>query len=231
MSSEFSGTNTPSTQHSALSTHPLRLGLLGGTFNPIHRCHLAIAAHARDRLSLDRILFIPTGDPPHKSAQSLAPSKHRYEMVRLAVGEDPTFAVSDIEVRRTTKSYSIDTVRALQRESAPDTSIFFILGLDAFLELPTWKEAVTLLKTCYFVVVSRPGVSFTRLADLPLVPSVPQPALATLDEQQQGRLDLAIPDGKGLVLLRLPPCEVSASDIRARCRKGLGLANLLPTPV
>lgn len=89
----------------------MRLGLFGGTFNPIHICHLAIAAQTRDRMGLDRVLFIPTGDPPHKPPGVLAPAEHRCEMVRLAIAGEPSFALTDIEVRRPTKSYSIDTVR------------------------------------------------------------------------------------------------------------------------
>ncbi len=97
----------------------MRVGLLGGTFNPVHRCHLTIAGQARDAMQLDRILFIPTGDPPHKDHCALAPAAHRVAMVRLAVEEHPSFAVSDIELRRTGKSYSIDTVRTCRNSTGP----------------------------------------------------------------------------------------------------------------
>ncbi|MBX3345648.1 MAG: nicotinate (nicotinamide) nucleotide adenylyltransferase, partial [Nitrospira sp.] len=119
----------------------MRLGLLGGSFNPVHRCHLSIAQSARQLLALDRVLFIPTGDPPHKQSGTLAEARHRYRMVELAIRGIPEFALTDIEIRRTGKSYSIDTVRAIQQEYGPDTSLFFIIGLDAFLDLPSWKEA------------------------------------------------------------------------------------------
>ncbi len=209
----------------------MKIGLLGGTFNPIHRCHLAIAAQTRDRLSLDRVVFIPSGDPPHKPLESLAPATHRFEMVRRAIESDPSFAISDVEVRQATKSYSIDTLRTLQEEYGPAAELFFIIGLDAFLELPSWRQAPDLLRSCHFVVVSRPGAEFLSLCDLPLLPAIERASLVALDARQQNRLDIPIPNGLGLTLLRLPPCEVSASEIRYRLKNRLGLSDLLPAPV
>jgi nicotinate-nucleotide adenylyltransferase len=101
----------------------MRLGLLGGSFNPIHNCHLTIAHHVHNRLQLSRILFIPTGDPPHKGDSSLAPANIRYEMVCLAIADSPLFMVSDIETQRKGKSYSIDTVRALDHHYGPTTDL------------------------------------------------------------------------------------------------------------
>jgi nicotinate-nucleotide adenylyltransferase len=106
----------------------MRIGLLGGTFNPIHNCHLSIAAQIRDRLNLERVLFIPSSDPPHKPSTSLAPAAHRHEMVRLAIASEPSFALSDVELKRANKSYSIDTVRTLRIEFGPSAELFFILG-------------------------------------------------------------------------------------------------------
>lgn len=209
----------------------VRIGLFGGTFNPVHRCHLEIARQARTRLKLDRVLFIPSGDPPHKAAGSLAPAPHRVEMVRLAIAHDPTFAVSEVESSRLTKSYSIDTVRALRAEFGPETELFFILGLDAFLEFPSWRKPKELLSLCHFVVVSRPGVSFVSLASLPFLPSLDRTALASLDAGKQDRYDLPLSANTGLTLLPLPPCDASASDIRRRIRNRLSLSNLLPAPV
>ena len=209
----------------------MRLGLFGGSFNPIHRCHLSIARSARQLLQLDRVLFIPTGDPPHKQPGTLATASHRHRMVQLAIEDTPEFALTDLEIRRSGKSYSIDTVRAIQQEYGPDTVLFFIIGLDAFLDLPSWKEADTLLKSCHFVVISRPSTSFQAMAAIPLFRDVPQTTLTALDEVRQERADVAITNGQALTFLRLPPCDVSASEIRARLRSGASLANLLPTPV
>lgn len=210
----------------------MHIGLFGGTFNPIHNCHLTIARQLRDRLSFDQILFIPTGDPPHKPADDLAPAMHRLEMVRLAIAGEPVFAVSDIEVRRPTKSYSIDTVRLLRAQYGADTELSFIVGLDAFLEFPTWRHAQDLLTLCHFVVVPRPGTAFASLADRPGLPPVPRESLDALDGRTLDRVDVPMPGGTRIMtLLRLPPCDISASDIRRRIRSGMSVASLLPAPV
>ncbi len=223
--------SNPGLQHSALNTQhspPQRLGLFGGSFNPIHNCHLTIAHHVHERMQLSQVLFIPTGDPPHKRNSSLAPANVRFEMVRLAIADSPLFIVSDIEIQRKGKSYSIDTVRALQHHYGPSTELFFIIGLDAFLDFPTWREPHELLKICQFVVVLRPERSFQALAEMPLLPSLNPLALAQLDTGAQDRLDIVVPSCPGITCLALPPCPTSASEIRRRVRSGLPLANILP---
>ncbi len=211
--------------------HPRRLGLFGGSFNPIHNGHLAIARQAHKMLALDRTLFIPTGDPPHKRDGALAPAQHRYAMVRLAITGMSDFELSDIEILRQGKSYSIDTVRELQRQYGPTTSLFFLIGLDAFLDLPNWREPDALLATCSFVVISRPGQSFKTLATLPFLQNVSVEKLASLDAGTVNRLDLPLPSGQTIICLPLPPSPISASDIRHRIQRGAMLANLLPPPV
>ncbi len=213
-------------QHSVL-----KLGLLGGSFNPIHHGHLTIAHHVYECLQLSRVLFIPTGDPPHKPDDSLAPATHRFEMVRLAIADTPEFDVSDIELRRTGKSYSIDTVHALQHLHDPSAELFFIIGLDAFLDFPTWKAPQELLRICHFVVVPRPGQSFQTLTAMSLLPRLDPNELTGLDTGVLDRLDIAIPSAPGVTCLALPPCPTSASEIRRRVRNGLPLANMLPSPV
>ena len=209
----------------------MRLGLLGGSFNPIHNCHLTIAAQTRDALNLDRVLFIPTGDPPHKDLGSLAPARDREAMVRLAIAGEPSFGVSDIELRRLGKSYSIDTIRALQAEMGPASELFFVIGLDAFLDLPSWKEADTLLRTCRFVVVSRPHVLFRQLATMALFPPANHEELSALDRGATPCLSIPVPGGEMLTLLRLPPCHISASEIRQRIRERRNVADVLPLSV
>lgn len=206
----------------------MKLGLLGGSFNPIHRCHLSIARSAQQLLQLDRILFIPTGDPPHKQSGTLAAARHRRRMVELAIQDSPGFALTDIEIRRPGKSYSIDTVRAIQQEYGPGNPIFFIIGLDAFLDLPSWKDATTLLGSCHFVVISRPSVNFRTLASIPLFHAIPWDTMIALDAARQERADVDLANGRTLTCLRLPPCDVSASEIRRRIQEGGSLANLLP---
>lgn len=209
----------------------MKIGLFGGTFNPIHRCHLVIAAEARDRLRLDRIVFIPSGHPPHKPSAPLAEARHRLEMVRLAIAGEASFEVSDVELRRPTPSYSIDTVRTLLGEYGPNTGLFFIIGLDAFLEFPGWRQASELLRACHFVVVPRPGAAFLSLSAMPLLPELAPAQLQALDARRRDRVDIPVPGGSGLTLLGLPPCDASASDIRNRLRKRGSLSNLLPASV
>src|SRR5436853_3899812 len=205
----------------------MRLGLLGGSFNPVHNGHLTIARQTREALRLDQILFIPTSDPPHKPNDSLAPAKDRHEMVRLAITSDPSLAISDVEIRRPGKSYSIDTIRLLRQEYGAQTQLYSLIGLDAFLDFPSWREPLTLLELCPFVVLSRPGLSFQSLSTVAMLPPIPYPSLADLDA---GRIScLEAPLGKQrLICLNLPPCVISASDIRSRVRQGLPVANLLP---
>jgi nicotinate-nucleotide adenylyltransferase len=225
---------TTSNPHPALLTPhplPLKLGLLGGSFNPIHNGHLTIARLVREQLRLDQVLFIPTGDPPHKRDGSLAPAKDRYEMVRLALVGTPSFQLSDIEIRRSGKSYSIDTIRELQRQFGSSTELYFLIGLDAFLDFPNWKEPMELLRACRFVVVPRPGQSFRSLADMPLLPALDARALDRLDAGVLPQLDIAMPACKGITCLPIPPCSISASDIRQRIRQKTTQANMLPPPV
>lgn len=228
MSDPDSTTSAPRTQH---STPHIRLGIFGGSFNPIHNGHLAVARQAHEILKLDRTIFIPTGDPPHKQNGALAPAQHRYEMVRLAITGTPTFDLSDIEITRQGKSYSIDTVRELQRQYGPATDLFFLIGLDAFLDLPSWREPDALLAACSFVVISRPGQAFKALATLPFLRDITPEKLASLDTGALDRLDLPLSSGQAIICLPLPPSPISASDIRQRIQRGAMLANLLPPSV
>ncbi len=142
-----------------------KLGILGGTFNPIHYGHLAAAEEVRDRLKLDRILFIPSYLPPHKLEENVPSAVQRMEMVRLATEGNPSFEPSDIEIKRGGRSYTIDTIEAL-RQAYPGTELYFITGLDSFLEIQTWHEWERLLTLCCFVVLSRPGYHFIDLAKI-----------------------------------------------------------------
>ena len=205
----------------------MQVGLFGGTFNPIHNGHLAIARQAREALGLDQVLFIPTRDPPHKTQFDLAPAKDRYELVRLAITSDPTLAISDVELRRAGKSYSIDTVRVLQQEYGPQSRLFFLIGLDAFLDFSSWREPDTLLKLCTFVVISRPGTAFRSLAAMPLLAHIPKNSLVDLDVGRTSRLEVPI-GAQQLICLRFPPSEISASEIRTKIKLGLPLPNQLP---
>lgn len=209
----------------------MRIGLFGGTFNPIHRCHLQIAAQTKERAALDQVLFIPSNEPPHKTSTDLAPASHRYAMIELAIEGQAAFRVSDVELRRPSKSYSIDTVLALQDAFGPSTDLVFLLGLDSFVDFPSWKRAGDLLGLCDFVVVSRPRAAFAALAEMPLLPPLDPRALAALDAGRADRLEVKLDARTTLTLLSLPPCSVSASDIRRRIRSHEGVSGLLPPAV
>lgn len=207
------------------------IGLLGGSFNPIHNGHLHIANYVYNTLALDRVIFIPTGDPPHKSAASLAPAHHRLAMVKLATEPHKSFVVDDREARSSTVSYSIDTVSQLKKEFPRGTELGFIIGLDAFLDLQSWKQATHLLDICHVIVCSRPGVSFTQLQSMPLLPPIPQPSLYNLNKKNISRLDISLPWGSSVTLLSIPPCEVSASHIRQQVALKRPIGHWLPPTV
>ncbi len=205
-----------------------RIGILGGTFNPIHLGHLAAAEEISDRLMLDQVIFITSFLPPHKQEEEMPSAGQRHEMVRLAIAGNPRFTLSDTEIRRGGRSYTIDTIDELRRNHE-DAELYFITGLDSFLEIRTWKEWQRLLKLCTFVVLSREGARFRELAGLGLV-NVSDEDLRALDERT--KKDLCIRTGDvSLVLATIPCYEISSTDIRDRVRKGRSIKYLLPGPV
>jgi nicotinate-nucleotide adenylyltransferase len=133
-----------------------RIGILGGTFNPIHLGHLALAEQAREILHLDKIIFVPTNLPPHKRRKRLSSAEERLQMVSLAVKSHPCFSVSNAEIRRGGVSYSVDTAREL-RHRFPQNQLYFIVGADFLKEFSTWKDLPELKRICKFVVAQRPG--------------------------------------------------------------------------
>lgn len=134
-----------------------RIGLLGGVFNPIHNGHLFLASQAREKFSLERVIFIPSAYPPHKEDCSLVDATHRYIMATLATLDNDDFVVSDIEIHRGGRSYTIDTLKEIKKIYGPETTIYFITGYDAISELNTWKEVEKLLELCVFIFATRPG--------------------------------------------------------------------------
>lgn len=203
-----------------------RIGILGGTFNPIHTGHLAAAEEVRDRLRLDQVLFVPAYLPPHKDEQLLTAAQ-RLEMVRLAVAGNGRFRASDIEVRRGGRSFTIDTIAELQA-SHPGAELFFITGLDSFLEIMTWKDWERLLSLCVFVVISREGSRFADLTRLPFLAGRER----DLAEMDAGTEEAEL-SAKGVraFLVRIPAYEISSTDIRRRVRQGRSIKYLLPEPV
>ncbi|HIE65727.1 MAG: nicotinate-nucleotide adenylyltransferase [Nitrospira sp.] len=208
----------------------MRIGLLSGTFNPIHNGHLQIAGEVFQRLRLDTVLFIPSGIPPHKSGQKIPPAKYRMEMASLALSGNPRFELCKLEVDRPGKSYSIDTVRALKK-LYPKDRLFFILGMDAFLDIASWRDADHLLGLCDFVLISRPGSPFSQLPDIAALRSVDLKPFSQLDKGDRRSYTFPVSEGSALHFLQVRPSPISASEIRRRFAARQETKNLLPEQV
>jgi nicotinate-nucleotide adenylyltransferase len=206
----------------------LKLGILGGTFNPIHYGHLAAAEEVRERLKLDRILFIPSHLPPHKQEADIPSAVQRFEMVRLATMGNPHFETSDIELNRQGKSFTVDTIETL-RTTYPHAELNFITGLDTFLEIETWNRWDRLLSLCSFVVLSRPGYHFIDLVKIGFMKQAEQ----EMNKLDQGELRQAVVrSGAYTVCLEMIPLyDISSTDIRRRIKEGGSIKYLLPEPV
>ena len=206
----------------------LKLGILGGTFNPIHYGHLAAAEEVRERLKLDKILFIPSYLPPHKQEEDIPSAAQRFEMVRLATAGNPNFETSDIEIRRQGKSYTIDTIETL-RSTYPNAKLNFITGIDTFLEIQTWKDWERLFTLCSFVVLSRPGYRFTDLVKIAFLKQSEQ----ELDKLDRGDLaQLVVRSGALTVSLEMIALyDISSTDIRRKVKEGRSIKYHLPEAV
>lgn len=188
-----------------------RLGVYGGTFDPPHLGHLVAAESVCDSLGLDRVVFVPSGTPPHKSASEVTDAEHRYAMTVLATQGNPRFFASRIEVDRSEPSYTVETLRLLRQEYGASTELFFIIGADALLGLNTWREPHEVLRLCKMVAMTRPGYS---LEDLPK-------RLGALFDTHAERI----------LFTEVPAFDVSASRIRERRRTGESIRYLVPDAV
>ena len=186
----------------------MRIGVLGGTFDPIHLGHLIIVEEARDRLDLEEVCFVPARDPWMKAGQPLTSGHDRLSMARLAVEDNPFFRVSTVELERPGPSYTIDTLRELQKDYGPEAQLFFILGSDAFARFDEWKDPEGILGLATLVVVDRPGATAS------------EEAIA----QQVGNAG-SVERVRGVHL------EISAKDIRRRVAEGASIRYLVPEPV
>ena len=190
-----------------------RLGVLGGTFDPVHVGHLALATYARDAIGLERVLFVPAGIPPHKTDRPVTPAHHRLAMVELAVADEPTFEVSRVEIDRPGPSYAADTMTILadeERASGRGRELYFILSSEAVAGLPRWHQPDRLLELCRLAVVPRRGVGM--------------PQRAWIEEHFAGREDR-------FLALAGPDLPVSASQIRRIAAAGGSLEGLVPPVV
>ena len=198
----------------------MRIGLFGGTFNPVHVAHLRAAEEAREGCALDRVDFVLSAVPPHKATAAIAATAHRQRMLELAIADQPAFAVDTSEVERPGRSYSIDTIIAAQARAA-DARFTFILGSDAFAEIESWKRYEEVFARCDVCVLSRPGVVIER----------PPIAMKNAFCYDSDRRVYAHASGTTLAFLPITPLMISASDIRERCAAGRSIRYLVPRDV
>ncbi len=203
----------------------MKIGLFGGTFDPIHWGHLRSAEEVREAFSLDRLLFIPASKPPHKKRQPATSPRDRLEMVRLAIARNPGFAVSSVELSRPGKSYSIDTIRHFAQTQSSKNLLYFILGLDAFREIGSWKDFQYIFSFCHLIVTSRPGCEDSMsLSRMPV-------AVRRLFCYDRGKNVYRHKSGTCLFFLKLTAIAISASEIRDRLREGRSIRYLVPLEV
>jgi len=203
----------------------MKIGLFGGTFDPIHWGHLRNAEEVREAFFLDRLLFIPAGKPPHKKRPAATSARDRLEMVRLAIARNRGFALSAVELSRPGKSYSIHTVRDFARTKGTKDSLYFILGFDAFLDIGSWKDFREIFQLCNFIVTSRPGSGNSlSLSRMPV-------AVRRLFCYDPKRNFYRHESGTKLSFFKLTDIAISASDIRNRVKQGKSIRYLVPLEV
>ena len=182
-----------------------RTGIMGGTFDPIHFGHLLAAEESHRELKLDEVIFVPTGQPPHKS--SISNQEHRYDMTLLATAGIPYFSVSRMEIDRGKPSHTVDTLREFRTLKGEEVEFCFITGLDAILSISTWKEYMKLPELCHLVTVTRPGYSTKDLGELPMGIR------------------------EAVIFIEIPRFSLSSTNIRERIYEGKGAKYLVPDAV
>jgi nicotinate-nucleotide adenylyltransferase len=187
----------------------MRIGVIGGTFDPIHLGHLIVAEEACTRLGLSQVVFVPAGLPPHKQAHEISPSEQRLDMVQAAIADNEHFGLSRVDVDRPGPCYTVDTIGLLQEAWGDDAEIYFVIGSDSLADLPSWYQPQRLLRRCTVVAVERPGYAL----DL-------------------NRLERHLPGAAAQIqLLRAPTLDISSTEIRERVRSGHTIRYLVPDAV
>ena len=206
----------------------MKVGIFGGTFNPIHYGHLRAAEEVKEKGALDRILFMPSGSPPLKS-RDIASVKHRYEMTRLALRGNTHFEISDRECMQKGKSYTVKTLKELKM-SYPERDFYFILGIDAFLDIPNWWHHEELLALAHFIIISRPGFQFVDLQMSPVI-EIKKSVLRKLDVEKIDRYSIELKAHTTLTLMSITPVGISSTEIRRLIKRDGSIKYLLPVSV
>ena len=203
----------------------MRIGILGGTFDPIHLGHLRCAEEICQELNLENVYLIPSASPPHKTKMPVISFKHRLAMTRLAADISPYIEAVDLEGRRAGHSYSIETLREFHRIFRPDPDLFFIMGMDAFLEIKTWREYKYLFDYAHFVIITRAGFQSHDLMSV----------LSELDvgiKRKEDGSDLFVaPSGKTVMLIRTAVMDISSTRIRGMVKENRSICFLVPESV
>lgn len=203
----------------------MKWGLFGGTFDPVHMGHLRCAEEILEIFNLNRIIFVPASRPPHKLEADITSFYHREQMITLAIEGNPNFSFSDVENRRESKSYSVETVDYILKKYMEDLELYFVLGQDAFHAITTWKDWQRLLLLCHFVVMTRPGYVNRGLEAI-----VPHDYAAQFqfDEALQGYRG---PTGHVIYFREVTFLDISSSNIRQRVKTGKSIRYLVPDSV
>lgn len=184
--------------------------MLGGTFDPIHIGHLIAAEVVRCDLALDTVLFVPAGQPPHKSPAAVTAAVHRVRMVELAIASNPWFQLSRVDLERPGRSYTVETLRLLREQYGADTEIYFIIGMDSLSELNSWRDPLGIISLCRLAVVNRPPY--------------PEVDLSALEAKLPGI-------SSRVEMVRMPGIYVASSDLQVRVARGLTIRYQVPEPV
>ena len=209
----------------------MRIGIFGGTFNPIHIAHLYIAEQVREAMALNEVVFVPSAVPPHKEVEYKVSAEHRLKMVELAISGNPAFKVSDIELKLPIPSYSVKTVQTFQDQYGADAKLYFITGMDSFLEIGTWHSVDRLIGMCDFVTVFRPGSDHGGLARHKYIREMDVVMLDELDQRVRGLGKVEMVSGRDLWLVSSLGFEVSSTEIRKRIKARKSVKYLLPEQV
>ena len=188
----------------------MKIGILGGTFDPIHLGHLAVAAETCRCLKLDRLVFLPAGQPYFKQLNTITPAEQRLLMLDLAISGEPAYSISKLEIERQGPSYAVDSVSRMKEDLAADDELFFIMGWDSLMSLPLWYEASRLIQLCKIVASPRPGF--------------PKPDISQIEAKLPGITQRSI-------VLERPLIDISSTEIRRRVAQGLSIHDMVPAEV